>query len=233
MSDGNKGMTFYSIMFGISFLFTMFGVGYFLYRSEVASATTVIGAGFLLMAFANLDKFARFKGAGFEAEMRSIVREGHVTLEKHRELALNFAAIILSTVSAGKFTGVNIFQRLDFRRQLVADLERLEVSSESICRATEKFDDYIRHDHALKVVVPTFSLKDLDDTNKEEIMSLIRDRESIPSSAVGNFREVVERAGIELPEVREAIEDLEYYDKEKKLRRPEVWYPRNKERDGE
>ena len=40
----------------------------------------------IVAAFINIDKIQRFKGAGFEAEMRKMVEEGYATIENLKEL---------------------------------------------------------------------------------------------------------------------------------------------------
>lgn len=54
------------------------------FQEKPASATVVVAAGAISMAFLNLDRFQSFKGAGFEAVMReaqNVVDEGNRTLE--------------------------------------------------------------------------------------------------------------------------------------------------------
>ncbi|MBP1924575.1 hypothetical protein J2Z76_000428 [Sedimentibacter acidaminivorans] len=45
-----------------------------------------IASGCLFCVFLNLDKFTKFKGAGFEAELKQTIKEAEVTIEKMRNL---------------------------------------------------------------------------------------------------------------------------------------------------
>jgi len=67
-----------------SLILSIFGLGIF------GSATTMgigVAGSALFLAFANLERFVRFKGAGFEAEMREIVDEANATIENLRSVA--------------------------------------------------------------------------------------------------------------------------------------------------
>jgi hypothetical protein len=58
-------------------------------------------AGAIAAAFLNLEKFERFKGAGFEAEMRHVVKEAHVTIEALRSVARPLIATTLRLLTVG------------------------------------------------------------------------------------------------------------------------------------
>jgi len=67
-----------------SLILSIFGLGIF------GSATTMgigVAGSALFLAFANLERFVRFKGAGFEAEMREIVDEANATIDNLRSVA--------------------------------------------------------------------------------------------------------------------------------------------------
>lgn len=57
----------------ISFVFLMLGSFFFGYAGKPTEMGLCILAGALSLAFANIDKISKFKGAGFEAEMRDKV----------------------------------------------------------------------------------------------------------------------------------------------------------------
>ena len=46
-----------------------------------------VAASCVFLAFANLDKFTKFKGAGFEDELRDVVNEANATINEIKELA--------------------------------------------------------------------------------------------------------------------------------------------------
>ncbi|MCG8514690.1 MAG: hypothetical protein MI740_11145 [Halanaerobiales bacterium] len=59
---------------------------YFGYIGKSTEMGLAIVAGAIVAAFINIDKIQRFKGAGFEAEMRKMVEEGYATIENLKEL---------------------------------------------------------------------------------------------------------------------------------------------------
>lgn len=53
---------------------------------SVEMGIAVAGSG-VLLAFINLEQFSKFKGAGFEAELKNTIKEANVTIENLREVA--------------------------------------------------------------------------------------------------------------------------------------------------
>ena len=56
-------------------------------KGMVAEMGIAVAASAIFLAFANLDKFSKFKGAGFEAELRSVVSEANATVEHLKSVA--------------------------------------------------------------------------------------------------------------------------------------------------
>jgi len=56
-------------------------------KGMVAEMGIAVAASAVFLAFANLDKFSKFKGAGFEAELRSVVNEANATVEHLKSVA--------------------------------------------------------------------------------------------------------------------------------------------------
>jgi hypothetical protein len=63
---------------------------------EKGIAVAAIG---LALCFANLDKFVRFKGAGFEAELRTVVDKASAAIEELKELGLSLSAPIVDELA--------------------------------------------------------------------------------------------------------------------------------------
>ena len=64
-----------------------------------------VAASSVFLAFANLDKFAKFKGAGFEAELKQAVNEANATIENLKEVAKPLIETNLETLTkAGRFS---------------------------------------------------------------------------------------------------------------------------------
>ncbi|MDW6001876.1 hypothetical protein [Vibrio mangrovi] len=60
-----------------------------------------VAASAIFLAFANLDKFTRFKGAGFEAELKSVVQEANASIEQLRSVATPLAISSLQAMTKG------------------------------------------------------------------------------------------------------------------------------------
>lgn len=96
----------------------------------------IVVAGSISIAFLNIDRIQRFKGAGFEAEMKQAVQEAHATLEQLRALAAASAESTLTTLMAGNFfDGTTLSTRLDLHDRLVRSLEEIGVPRPQINEA--------------------------------------------------------------------------------------------------
>ncbi|ENU5814308.1 hypothetical protein ACE34P_001864 [Vibrio fluvialis] len=60
-----------------------------------------VAASGIFLAFANLDKFTRFKGAGFEAELKSVVQEANASIEQLKSVATPLAISSLQALTKG------------------------------------------------------------------------------------------------------------------------------------
>ncbi|OAM96724.1 hypothetical protein AZ468_23840 (plasmid) [Vibrio europaeus] len=53
----------------------------------------------IFLAFANLDKFSKFKGAGFEAELKSVVDEANSSIENLKAVTTPLLITSLDLIS--------------------------------------------------------------------------------------------------------------------------------------
>lgn len=96
----------------------------------------IIAACSISIAFLNLDRIQKFKGAGFEAEMRQAVEEAHATVEQLRTLAATSTESTLTTLmSENFFDGTTLEHRLSMHDKLVDCLRQLGVSQKQIGEA--------------------------------------------------------------------------------------------------
>ncbi len=56
-------------------------------KGMTAEMGIAVAASALFLAFVNLDKFKKFKGAGFEAELKQTIEEANATIENLKEVA--------------------------------------------------------------------------------------------------------------------------------------------------
>ncbi|NQY07529.1 MAG: hypothetical protein HRT68_15365, partial [Flavobacteriaceae bacterium] len=71
----------------IGFIFMLVSVFLFGLKGMAVEMGIAVAASCVFLAFANLDKFTKFKGAGFEAELRDVVTEANATIQELKELA--------------------------------------------------------------------------------------------------------------------------------------------------
>jgi hypothetical protein len=70
--------------------------------AEMGIAVTASG---IFLAFANLDKFSEFKGAGFEAKLREAVNEANATIDNLKEVAKPLIKTnLFALAKAGRFS---------------------------------------------------------------------------------------------------------------------------------
>lgn len=87
---------------GLAFLGTCF---YLIYLEKVTEATAVFGLGFLSFIYANVSRFKRFKGLGFEAELwEDKQKEAADLIERLREVVSIYTReVILGKLTAGRW----------------------------------------------------------------------------------------------------------------------------------
>jgi hypothetical protein len=103
---------------------------YFGFIGKPTEMGLAIVTGALAGAFLNLDKFERFKGAGFEAEMKKefqkAVDEAYATIDNLKELAKPLlGAMILSLTNEGRFMfGNPDFREKDYYKDQIIDVAK-------------------------------------------------------------------------------------------------------------
>jgi hypothetical protein len=100
------------------------------------------------LAFANIDKIQRFKGAGFEAEMRKAVEEAYATTESLKAIA---KPLILSTLSnliyAGRWGGMNSDKKHAIKKEMDQLASSMGIFNQIIRAESEKFFAWHAIDH--------------------------------------------------------------------------------------
>lgn len=179
-----------------------------------------IVAGAIAAAFLNLDRIERFKGAGFEAEMKKVVAEAYATIENLKDLA---KPLILSTLNiltfSGRWGGMDPYQKHELAENLERIAKSLSLQDNDFESAMEVFHRYHTWDHYTQFIDAVSKEKDIDDSAKDRLAAL-RNYESTdyPSKelidwTLGRAAETVS------PETKEILEDYLYYLKERRLRR--------------
>jgi hypothetical protein len=195
---------------------TVFGV--FRMPAEMGLAITSIG---LALCFANLEKFSRFKGAGFEAELRTAVEKTYAAIGELKELSLVLSAPIVTelAVSGQMLKYVPLKYKLEYIEKISSTLRQLGASESEIEDTCATMFQRVRSDH-IKAAIRSLKKANKDksavfdgcedwaihDWDKDRLEAFVR-----------------EHALDRDEEVAEWISDLDYFERTKKLRRDDKW----------
>lgn len=193
----------------------------------------IIIAGSISIAFLNIDRIQRFKGAGFEAEMRQAVEEAHATLDQLRNLAVASTESSLTTLMAGSFmSGISSEKRLDVHDRLIQTLKELGVKRSEIDKAEhlwKKGVGVIYH----RGIGKNLAQQDDPVLNNSAIVSIVREASkqlqdllqfetwTAPSSI--EIQRLIEKNNLMTPELEKLITDYSDFEKTGKISRREVF----------
>ena len=216
--NGNK------LIFGTSFVFMLLAVGYFGYLDRPSVMALAIAAGAIGMAFANLDKFTRIKGAGFEAELKKAVEEAYATTSSLKDLAGALAHAVLGLVAGeGRWGGMGYRRKLELKASSNAALRKLGLTDAEVTKAHAMFDAYLSCDHGSAICQAIAKHPNINNDVHADLKELI-DYTSLSVANAEEFRTVVKKHNIDSPEITELISDLQHFQTTGTLRRPDVWF---------
>jgi hypothetical protein len=212
MNDINQ-----SLILALVTIPTLFGV--FRLPKEMAVATTAIA---LALAFANLDKFVKFKGAGFEAELRTVVDKAYAAIDQLKDLGLSLSAPIVDelALSGRMLQYMPLKYKLQRVEKISTTLKALGASQDEIDKACKTIFDRVGIDHVRRII---WSLKSANADKDGTIFAGIDD------GKFDNFRseqiELLVKSNVlkKDPEVEERFLDLDHFLKTRKLRREDDW----------
>lgn len=114
-------------------LAVMFGI-----MGKPAEMGIIVVAGAITVAFQNIDKIQKFKGAGFEAEMKRAVAEANATIKQLREVASTSSEVILTDLMSGSFfDGITLETRLNLHDKVIQNLKEIGASKKQIDKADD------------------------------------------------------------------------------------------------
>lgn len=193
----------------------------------------IVVAGAISIAFLNIDRIKRFKGAGFEAEMRQAVEQAHATVEQLRTLAAASAESTLTTLMAGNFaSGTTLANRLDLHDRLIISLQDIGVPQPQIDAAEcmwRKGIGVVYHRgirHHLEGRTEKNQLNSSADPvvleASRQFQGLLRfDEWEAPSSSA--MKTFIEEKELMSPEVDELLCDYSHFEKTGNIRRRDVF----------
>lgn len=193
----------------------------------------IVIAGAISIAFLNIDRIQKFKGAGFEAEMRQAVEQAHATVEQLRTLAAASAESTLTTLMADNFfDGTTLSTRLDLHNRLIRSLEEIGVPQPKIDEADRMWKKGIgviyhrgiryhlegrsQDNHVNCKADPTVL-----EASKQFQDLLHFEKWEAPSS--NNMKAFIEAKNLMTPELAELLNDYAYFEKTGKIRRQDIF----------
>ncbi|MDD2816093.1 MAG: hypothetical protein PHP00_10215 [Thiotrichaceae bacterium] len=207
------------------------GTFIFGYKQQAAEMGLFIVAGAISLAFANISKIQRFKGAGFEAEMRELkhevqqtVDDANITINNLKEMAKPLIISSLIQLNyAGRFAGMtDAVKKQELRDDLEKLANTLKLSSDTdIQKVFKEYLSSTAWDHLGRIGEKL----GFEKSKSIELLNLPLDEFVSKSVTSKEIRDAL--SGSEFDDIREEIEplieDYEYYLKEHKFRRPELW----------
>lgn len=176
---------------------------FFGYRSQPTEMGIMVVASSIAVAFLNIDKMQKIKGAGFEAEMKKVIDEGYITIDNLRSVALPLIVAAIDTISWGKRWGTSESGR-DERmfNKLTEIVGKLDLDNVEIVSAMEEYYSLKIMDHYSSFInsyAKSQLSKGIEQKKVNEIQILLREiidfrKHSFPSknkilNTLGNIEE--------------------------------------------
>ena len=117
----------------VGFILLIASVFVFGLKGMAAEMGIAVAASGIFLAFANLDKFSEFKGAGFEAKLREAVDEANATIENLKEVAKPLIKTNLFVLAkAGRFSEGAFNKTHDVYDQLAELQSKIGLNSQDL-----------------------------------------------------------------------------------------------------
>ena len=179
----------------------------------------VAGSICVALAFANLDKIESFSSIFFEAKLRTAVEKAYAAIEELKELGLSLSSPIVDemAVSGRMFHYIRLKHKLERVEKIEDNLRKLGASKEEIEVACSSIYERVGNDHIRKV------LRSLLTSNPEK-NGLFEGLDEGKMDSIRDFEKFIKDNDLKRSkETDEAILDLQYFLKNKKLRREDQW----------
>ncbi|PJN50017.1 hypothetical protein PAEAM_56290 [Paenibacillus sp. GM1FR] len=191
---------------------------YFGYVGKSTEMGLAILSGAVAVAFMNIDKIQRFKGAGFEAEMKKAVEDAYATIENLKELATPLIITVVTNLTySGRLGGMDPHRKHRFKDELKIISDKLLITDSELEDAMSNFHRYHTWDHISRIADEVHKEQLLSDEHRRKLSEL-RDYSSSHFPSVNEIKNLF--IGTPIPErIQDLIDDYDYYLKNKKLRR--------------
>lgn len=132
----------------------IFPAFYFGYIGKPTEMGIMVIASSITVAFLNIDKIHKFKGAGFEAEMRKVVNEAYITIDNLKSVALPLITTTIDNISWGKRWGSSESDRdTQMFNELLKIIDELKLDNVEIEDAVNEYYSLKISDEYSKFIV--------------------------------------------------------------------------------
>ena len=193
-------------------------IGIFRSPKEMLIAVAAIG---LALFFTNIEKFSRFKGAGFEAELRTAVDKAYAAIDELKELGLSLSAPIVDelAISGRLMQYIPLIHKLERVEKIAETLRKLGASQAEIDQACSTIYDRVENDNKRRIL---HSLKKAN-PGSDALFEGINDEKMDNWTKIDILKFIENEELKKDAETNECILDFEFFLKNKKLRRPDKW----------
>lgn len=205
----------------LAIFFIFIATGYFGYSGKTTEMGLSIVAGAIALAFLNIDKISKFKGVGFEAEMKQAVNEAYATTKTVRELAKAMSIFSINNLAiGGRFGGTRIIEKHKIKGRIDSVCKELNIQDIELEKASELFYKLHTIDHFRTIHKKVRSQVSKDKEKEKQLDSFFQFSLETELPSLYELKKLFKTLKIDLsPEIDEAIENLSYY--------LEFKYPRN------
>jgi hypothetical protein len=192
--------------------------GIFKGAKEVIAITAAFG---VALCFANLDKLSKFKTAGLEVELRKAVNDAYAAIDQLKELGVSLSNPIVAemAVSGRMLQYIHLKYKLEQVATIAETLKKLGASDKEIEGTCSVLYQRVTNDHMRKVL---YTIKEANPDKQTLFEGLDAGKmDDIDRSKLENF---IKNNALKTSEnTKEAILDLDFFLKNKKLRRESEW----------
>lgn len=192
-----------AVVFAIVGFFALYHVYQFLEAGKVTEASAVFGIAFLSFLYANLSRFKRFKGLGFEAELwEDKQKEAAELIERLKSVvAIYTTEVVRSNVQQGRFAdGKRWLKVWPLYDELVTRHEELGQKID-FSKLKDEMDDYFLLDMCININSNGFrqslqrAHRQAEDVLKKEFGSVVKDMDGY-NKRLAQLREINSSADI-------------------------------------
>lgn len=177
-----------------------------------------IVAGAIAGAFLNLDKFERFSGAGFEAELRKAVEDAYATLDNLKEVTKPLMMITVSNLTyAMRFGGMDFKEKNNHSKEIERISESLDMQDDELKVTFDTFYRY--HTWDLYSIFTNSIYKESKHNELNNDLNDLKDYESVNYPTKEKIDTILEAHNYQLSEEsQKKLENFFYYQNNRDLK---------------